>query len=90
LRSQIAALADAKPLVRQNAATQLRLALDVPEQNLASKVCGKPAAPVGAARDAFVHAMMTDLGNLETTPVSDADIADLQKKFDAITQTLLR
>jgi len=90
LRPQIAALADAKPIARHNAADQLRLALDVPEQKLAANVCGKPAAKVGAARDAFVHAMLTDLGNLDTTPVSEADVADLQKKFDAITQSLVR
>ena len=90
LRPAIAQLADAKPIARQNAAAQLRLGFDVPEQKLAANVCGKPAAKVGAARDAFVHAMLTDLPNLDTTPISDADVADLQNKFDAVTQTLLR
>ena len=90
LRPLIAQLADAKPIARHNAADQLRLAFDVPEQKLAANVCGKPAQKIGAARDAFVHAMLTDLGNLDTTPVSEADVADLQKKFDAMTQALLR
>jgi hypothetical protein len=90
LRPVIAQLADGKPLVRHNAADQLRLSLDVPEQKLAATVCGKPAAKVAAARDAFVHAMLTDLGNLDTTQVSEADVADLQAKFDAITQALMK
>jgi hypothetical protein len=87
LRPRVAELGDAKPIVRQNAAAQLRLALDVPEQKLAGNVCGHSMT---AARDAFVHQMLSDLGNLDTTPVSEPDIADLQKKFDAITQALMK
>ncbi len=100
VRPFVAQLADPKPVVRQNAATELRLILHPPELVLAAATCADArndtAAEANArgnavdkARGEFVQTMLTDLGNLDTTPVSDADVADLQKRFDKITQALM-
>jgi hypothetical protein len=100
MRPLIAQLADAKPIVRQNAATELRLVVHSPEEVLASTVCGDARGDSAAELDGrqrrvarlhaeLVQTMLKDLGNLETTAVSAPDVADLEHRFDALTQALM-